>query len=147
MRKGILIVLLILVIAVPILTGHSSWKRFKAQKRGNLPPNIRKCLTVKCSAGFSCFYGRCIVQDAACSTIRCADGFRCFKGKCIPSKCKAKKMVCPPIGFQLKKETCDWAFMKQCRTNKVTKDVCGFNPFTKHYQDYKSPCDACKDNT
>ena len=148
MRKGFLIVLLILVIAVPVLTGHSSWKRFKAQKRGNLPPNVRKCLTVKCDRGFSCFYGRCIVKDEACATIRCADGFRCLQGKCIPRKNNPKKMVCPPMGFKLKKEKCDWALKKQCRRrrNNVIKDVCGFNPFARQQNDYKSPCDACRDN-
>lgn len=65
MRKVIIVVLLLLIVAVPLLAGgnrrrHTSWKRFKAHLKGNLPPNIRKCLGVKCKPGFSCFYGRCV---------------------------------------------------------------------------------------
>ena len=65
MRKVIFVVLLLLLVAVPLLAGgnarkRTTWKRFKAHLKGNLPPNIRKCLGVKCKPGFSCFYGRCV---------------------------------------------------------------------------------------
>ena len=150
MRKLLLVVILLFLVAVPLLAANnrskfSSWKKFKAHLKGNLPPNIRKCLNVKCGPGTSCFYGRCVAIDTACATIKCGFNSRCVNGKCIPKKHNPKKMICPPVGFSLKKEKCNWALKKQCRAARIVKDVCGFNPRTREYHDYKSPCDACTD--
>lgn len=54
-------------------------------------------------------------------------------------------MICPPLGFTIPKEKCDWALRKKCRAARIVADVCGFNPKTRTYHDFKSPCDACTD--
>lgn len=43
--------------------GHGQMLEFKPNKKGDIPPHIRKCMTVKCAAGFKCFHGRCIKFD------------------------------------------------------------------------------------
>ena len=145
------IVLLILVLALvtPLLAGSNSKDdhihEFKARGKGNIKANIRKCLDVKCQADSACFHGRCIKSDSKCATIRCAEGTRCIDGKCVSRKCQAKRTVCPPLGFTAKKERCDSDLLKKCKTSKLVQPTCGFNPKTKEYFDYVSPCDACTD--
>ena len=151
MRKTIFVLILVLLIAVPLFCRnyrqgrHTTWKRFKASLKGNLPPNIRKCFDVKCKTGFRCFYGRCVESDEACSSMTCNSTSRCVKGKCIAKKHNGRKTICPPLGFSLKKDKCDWKLRKLCKTTRTVKDVCGFNPKTRKYFDYASPCDACTD--
>lgn len=158
MKKSIIVILLVLLLAVPLFAQLASlqklqekmashFRKFKAKAKGNLPPNVRKCLNVTCQPGFTCFYGRCVDKDDACATIKCGAGLRCVKGKCIPRKTNPLKMICPPLGFKLQKEQCDYKLRQQCKVKQVAKNVCGFNPQTREFHDYKSPCDACTDTT
>ena len=158
------IVLLILVLAlvVPLLAGNIGQPNqgnsggygnntddhiheFKARGKGNVNPNVRKCLNVQCRAGQACFHGRCIQTDTKCASLNCADGFRCVNGACVARKCQAQKVICSPVGFSTQKERCDSDLLKKCKTAKIVQASCGFNSKTKAYNDYASPCDACTD--
>lgn len=62
----------------------------------------------------------------------------------MQKKHQPKKLICLPLDFKLEKQRCDKDQLKECRQNKVVaRPVCGFNPKTKEYRDYASPCDAC----
>jgi hypothetical protein len=157
MNKIVLLVLVLALVAPLLAQGRNRKDRnggrknaehiheFKARGRGNIRPNVRKCLSVKCEPGFACFHGRCIKSDDKCATIRCAKGFRCIEGKCVPRKHQPKKTICSPLGFDAKKERCDSDLLKRCKTAKLVQPSCGFNAKTKEYFDYTSPCDACTD--
>jgi hypothetical protein len=123
----------------------SNVRQFLAHKKGNVPPQVRKCLGVTCQPGLQCFHGRCIKHDEKCAAVKCQKGFRCVGGNCLPRKHKAKQMVCAPLGFKLEKQLCDKELKKQCKQAQLLQPVCGFNPKGKEYHDYASPCDACSD--
>lgn len=141
MNKVVLLIL-ILALAAPLLAQGPQRDRkngplsdhiheFKPRGKGNIKASIRKCLDVKCEPGFKCFHGRCIESDDKCATIRCAAGYRCVKGNCVPRKHQARKTVCSPLGFSVKRENCDSQLLKECKQAKLMHPTCGFNKKTR----------------
>lgn len=165
MSKVLIAILLICTLIDPVLSGRrrgrggsrrrknrhkrSLVKVFRHHPKGNSPPNIRKCLTIRCKEGYECFLGKCIKRDDSCATVLCSVGYRCVDGKCIPRKHQPKKMICTPLGFQLKKQKCK-DIKDQCLANPscfAPQETCGFHSRRRMYKDFASPCEACLDNT
>ena len=109
-----------------------------------IDPSIAKCMTVKCSAGFYCFHGRCIQIDYDCIDITCQEGQRCNKGQCIKQLISPKMQLCKPLGFNQQKYQCGPEQQERCKnTPAPSKTVCSYSEDGTS-EEFSNECEACK---